>query len=80
MASRNKINSRVDRQNGNVQTETRDLAGGLHVDIESLAGGRKGTSATIGFESAPNRYMRLDGRDLRSLYTALTRHYSQIDG
>jgi hypothetical protein len=80
MANRNKINSRVDYTNGNIQTETRDLANGLHVEIESRARGRKGTQATIGFESAPNRYMRLDGRDLRQLYTTLQRHFSHIEG
>lgn len=64
--------------NGDVKTETRNNPSGLHIDIDSGRFGKEGTSATIGFEGAENRFMKLNGRQLRSLYQALDRHYSQF--
>lgn len=64
--------------NGNVKTETKNNPQGLHIDIDSGRFGKEGTTATIGFDSAPNRFLRLDGREARSLYQALSAHYDKF--
>jgi hypothetical protein len=81
MKRSNKTNSRIYSRtftNGDIKTETKDSPMALHVDIESTRFGKEGTTATIGFDNAPNRFLRLNGRELRSLYQALDKHYAQF--
>ena len=77
----NKNNSRIYSRtfvNGDVRTETKNSPMGLFIDIDSGRYGKEGTVGTIGFENAPNRFLRLDGRELRSLYQALNSHFGQF--
>lgn len=62
--------------NGDIRTETQNNPSGLFVDIESGRFGKEGTTMTIGFEDAPNRWTRLDGRQARTLFKALQRHFN----
>ena len=64
--------------NGDIKTETQNNPTGLVVDIESGRFGKEGTTAKIGFDSAPNRFLKLDGRQARALYESLSKHYSQF--
>ncbi len=75
------MNSRIYSRtfiNGNVRTETKNNPSGLMVDIESTRFGKEGTVATIGFESAPNRFLKLNGYEARALFESLSRHYDQL--
>ena len=75
------MNSRIYSRtfsNGDVRTETQNNPSGLVVDIDSGRFGKEGTQATIGFEGAENRFLKLNGRQARALYRALSAHYSQF--
>lgn len=75
------INSRIKTRvndRGDITTETVNHPEGLVVSIESGRWGKEGTEATLGFEGAENRFLKLDGRQLRSLYMALQKHYDEF--
>jgi len=75
------MNSRIYSRtfiNGNIRTETQNNPSGLKVDIQSGRFGKEGTIATIGFDSAPNRYLKLNGHEARALYQSLEKHYSKF--
>lgn len=64
--------------NGDIKTETINNPSGLHIDIESSRFGKEGTSVTLGFDGAENRFLKLSGREARTLFDALRKHYDQF--
>ena len=72
-----RINTRVTNR-GDINTTTINNPSGLIVDIESGRFGKEGTIATIGFDNAPNRWLKLDGFQARALYESLAKHYSEF--
>lgn len=73
-----RIYSRVlTTQNHTVRTETINDRG-FNVQAISPRFGKDGTTVTIKFDNAPNFTLNLDGRDARTLYRTLHRHYENI--
>lgn len=75
--SNSRINTRVSNR-GDITTTTVNNPSGLEVNIESGRFGKEGTTATIGFEDAPNRRIKLDGYTTRALFESLAKHYGEF--
>ena len=76
--SNSRINTKVNDR-GDVSTETVNNPRGLVIEIDSKRWGREGTEMTVGFEDAANRFLKLDGREARTLFNALYKHYNEVD-
>ena len=72
-----RINTRVSGR-GDITTRTVNNPSGLTITIESGRFGKEGTEATIGFDNAPNRFLKLDGFQARALYESLAKHYDSF--
>lgn len=75
--SNSRIRTRTNNR-GDINTNTVNNPTGLVVDIESGRYGKEGTTATIGFEDAPNRFLKLDGYQTRTLFESLAKHYGEF--
>lgn len=75
--SNSRISTRVNRR-GDITTRTINNPTGLEVEVSSGRFGKEGTAVSIGFDSAPNRRLKLTGREARSLFQALEKHYAEF--
>lgn len=64
---------------GDVVTETLGDDRNLDLFIETGRGGREGTEVVVGHPESTNRRLRLNGRQARSLFTALSKHFDEVD-
>ncbi len=72
-----RINTRVNGR-GDIKTNTINQPTGLVIDIDSGRFGKEGTNFTIGFEGRENRFMKLNGRQARTLFRSLAKHYGEF--
>lgn len=73
-----RIKTRVNSR-GDVKTETVNNPSDLVVDIESGRFGKEGTGVTLGFRGAENRFLKLDGRQARTLFRSLEKHFARFE-
>lgn len=63
---------------GLVETRTINNPSGFIVSAESTRRGKGGSKVTIGFEDSQNRNLKLNGRQARALYLALSKHFAEL--